>query len=37
MSRGSKSDSKRLVNRSQVAREVFAAAESMGIADRQRV
>ncbi len=37
MNRGSKPGGKRLVNRSQVAREVFAAAESMGIADRAKV
>ena len=37
MNRAKGSENKRLVNRSQIARAVFAAAESMGIADREKV
>jgi ribonucleoside-diphosphate reductase alpha chain len=37
MSQASESGSKRLINRTQIARAVFSAAESMGIADREVV
>ncbi len=37
MNTGSESESKHLLNRTQIARAVFAAAESMGMADRQLV
>jgi len=37
MNRAEGSENRRLVNRSQIARAVFTAAESMGIADREKV